>query len=133
MEAKFLIIPLAAIIMAYCPPRRNAPNGNAPNGVATERGAPDCSNLTKEEQLFIEQLSSLHAHIFCEKFSPIQRAEAMAKVTMNQSQQKGITVTPDEAVEMVLRETRGQPIPPSVPSQPPVAPEQKPKNLHIIR
>ena len=61
-----------------------------------------CSHLSRPEQEFAQRLSSLHQQIFCGHFTGDQRAEVLA-LMVNRSAKN---VTPDEAVEQVIKDSR---------------------------
>lgn len=68
----------------------------------------DCSHLSQQEQQFASQLSEMHRTMFCRHFSVSQRIEAM---TLANAQATGLTggpveITPDEAVEVVMKNAR---------------------------
>lgn len=68
----------------------------------------DCSHLSQQEQQFASQLSDMHRTMFCRHFSVSQRIEAM---TLANAQATGLTggpvkITPDEAVEVVMKNAR---------------------------
>ncbi|NRA89952.1 MAG: hypothetical protein HRU43_02330 [Simkaniaceae bacterium] len=73
----------------------------------------DCDHLSQQEQVFASQLSSMHRTVFCRHFSVSQRIEAM---TLAKAGAKDLTggnaeITPDQAVEVVMknaREDKGQ-------------------------
>jgi len=116
MEGKKWIITLLSLaFLGACPPKRcpQAPPA-APPSVDQE-----CAKLTPTEQKFAEQLSAVHRHIFCTQFTVMQRAEAMALYDPGK-------VSPDEAIEAVLKQARGQP------PMPPPSQAKKP-SLKIIK
>lgn len=68
----------------------------------------DCDHLSQQEQQFASQLSVMHRTMFCRHFSVSQRIEAM---TLASSQVQGLqgqqsSISPDEAVEIVMKNTR---------------------------
>ena len=70
----------------------------------------DCDHLSQEEQVFAIQLSSMHRTVFCRHFSVSQRIEAM---TLAKAGAKDLTggnaeITPDQAVEVVMKNAREQ-------------------------
>jgi len=70
----------------------------------------DCDHLSQEEQVFASQLSSMHRTVFCRHFSVSQRIEAM---TLAKAGAKDLTggnaeITPDQAVEVVMKNAREQ-------------------------
>lgn len=119
MEGKFWLLPILVLFLAACPPRRNAgqPSGAQPGTSTVPQEM--CRNLTPQEKSFAAQLSSIHQNIFCNQFSSIQRAEAMAMVTPGLKPNAPGAVTPDEAVEKILQGARGQTAPPPPPSTTP--------------
>lgn len=68
----------------------------------------DCSHLSQQEQQFARQLSDMHRTMFCRHFSVSQRIEAMtlASTGATDISGKAATITPDEAVEVVMKNTR---------------------------
>jgi hypothetical protein len=81
-------------------------------------------HLSTQEQAFAAQLSPIHKTMFCRHFSVAQRIEAM---TLASSQVQGIdgqmaTISPDEAVEIVMKNARQEE--PSTPSQGQMYPSQ---------
>ena len=68
----------------------------------------DCDHLSQQEQQFAKQLSAMHRTMFCRHFSVSQRIEAM---TLASSQVQGLqgkqsSISPDEAVEIVMKNAR---------------------------
>jgi hypothetical protein len=57
-------------------------------------------------QEFASKLSPLHQQIFCNQFNGDQRAEVLAILLSKSPKYTG--VTPDEAVEVVLKESRSK-------------------------
>jgi hypothetical protein len=80
----------------------------APQG--GQMASSDCDHLSQEEQVFASQLSSMHRTVFCRHFSVSQRIEAM---TLAKAGAKDLTggnaeITPDQAVEVVMKNAREQ-------------------------
>lgn len=65
------------------------------------------NTLDSEEQQFAAQLSDLHRQVFTQQFNSLQRAEAMALVEAEQGKKYGRKMTPDMAVEQVMKSHRG--------------------------
>lgn len=68
----------------------------------------DCSHLSLQEQAFAKSLSVMHRTMFCRHFSVSQRLDAMtlASSRFQRSNGQAQTVTPDEAVEIVMKNAR---------------------------
>ncbi len=68
----------------------------------------DCSHLSQQEQQFASQLSIMHRTMFCRHFSVSQRVEAMTLVSSEVEKLTGqkSTLTPDEAVELIMKNAR---------------------------
>ena len=68
----------------------------------------DYSGLSLQEQAFAKSLSTMHRTMFCRHFSVSQRLDAMtlAASRYQMANGKAQTFTPDEAVEMVMRNAR---------------------------
>lgn len=68
----------------------------------------DCSHLSNEEQQFASQLSDMHRTMFCRHFSVSQRIEAMTLASSEVEKLTGqkTSITPDEAVEAVMKTAR---------------------------
>lgn len=56
----------------------------------------ECKNFSEETKRFSDKLSDANLKIFCEDFNDEQRQQAMQMAS-----QKGMNMTPDQAVEMV--------------------------------
>lgn len=56
----------------------------------------ECSNFSEETKRFSDKLSDANLKIFCEDFNDAQRQQAIQMAS-----QKGMNMTPDQAVEMV--------------------------------
>lgn len=84
-------------------------NGNSPkNGTQQQQQQPksnqmaDCSNLSSDEQDFVDELNTNNKMMFCNKFSSAQRNSAMdMSGTMGKD---GKLMTNDQAVEKVARD-----------------------------
>ncbi|MCB1071560.1 MAG: hypothetical protein H7A41_08455 [Chlamydiales bacterium] len=68
----------------------------------------DCSHLSEQEQQFATQLSDMHRTMFCRHFSVSQRLRAMtlASPEIQTLTGQNKTITPDEAVEAVMKDAR---------------------------
>ena len=74
-----------------------------------ENGAvEDSSRLSLQEQAFAKSLSTMHRTLFCRHFSVSQRLDAMTLAASQYDIGNGQaqTFTPDEAVEMVMKNAR---------------------------
>ncbi|MDN3504939.1 MAG: hypothetical protein P0S95_05125 [Rhabdochlamydiaceae bacterium] len=67
-------------------------------------GAHTCKHLSPSQQDFAQRLSPMHRSIFCGQFSAEQRGDALAKMLSKSPKYKNIT--PDDAVEMVINDSR---------------------------
>ncbi len=56
----------------------------------------ECKNFSEETKRFSDKLNDSNLKIFCEDFNDAQRQQAMQMAS-----QKGMNMTPDQAVEMV--------------------------------
>lgn len=56
----------------------------------------ECKDFSEETKRFSDKLSDSNLKIFCEGFNDAQRQQAMQMAS-----QKGMNMTPDQAVEMV--------------------------------
>lgn len=56
----------------------------------------ECKNFSEETKRFSDKLNDSNLKIFCEEFNDAQREQAMQMAS-----QKGMNMTPDQAVEMV--------------------------------
>lgn len=56
----------------------------------------ECKNFSEETKRFSDKLNDKNLKIFCEDFNDAQREQAMQMAS-----QKGMNMTPDQAVEMV--------------------------------
>ncbi len=56
----------------------------------------ECRNFSEETKRFSDKLNDSNLKIFCEDFNDAQRQQAMQIAS-----QKGMNMTPDQAVEMV--------------------------------
>lgn len=65
-----------------------------------------CSHLSPAEQDFAGQLSGIHRQIFCNEFTAEQRAETLAILLSQKPKYRGMT--PDDAVEIVVRNSRNE-------------------------
>lgn len=68
----------------------------------------DCSHLSEQEKQFASKLSDMHRTMFCRHFSVSQRIRSM---TLASPEIKSLTgqnkvITPDEAVEAVMKDAR---------------------------
>lgn len=70
--------------------------------------AGEYSHLSLQEQAFAKSLSAMHRTMFCRHFSVSQRLDAMtlAASRYQMSNGKAQVFTPDEAVEMVMKNSR---------------------------
>lgn len=68
----------------------------------------DCSHLSQQEEQFARELSVMHRTMFCRHFSVSQRVEAMTLTSSEIESLTGqkTTITPDEAVEMIMKNAR---------------------------
>ncbi|GAB4191735.1 MAG: hypothetical protein Tsb0015_13750 [Simkaniaceae bacterium] len=75
----------------------------------------ECAKLSTEEQSFASQLGLMHKMLFCGQFTSSQRQEAMNMVKQSrkppkqgiwQSQTDEMGMSPDEAVEAILKKNR---------------------------
>jgi len=64
----------------------------------------DCSSLPAQQKDFAMKLSPLHKSLFCGQFTPQQRVQAMG---MTKAPQGKTAMSPDEAVEEVMKNSRG--------------------------
>lgn len=77
----------------------------SPNTMSTPAAnASPCAQSSPVIQEFASQLSTLHQQIFCVQFDGDQRAEVLAMLLSKSP--KYVGMTPDEAVEMVLKNSR---------------------------
>ncbi len=58
----------------------------------------ECKNFSEETKRFSDKLNDSNLKIFCEDFNDTQRQQAMQMAS-----QKGMNMTPDQAVEMVSK------------------------------
>ncbi len=65
------------------------------------------TSMDNTEQQFASQLSDLHRQVFMSQFNGMQRAEAMALVQAEKGRKYGRKMTPDMAVEQVMKNHRG--------------------------
>ncbi len=56
----------------------------------------ECENFSEETKRFSDKLNDKNLKTFCEEFNDAQREQAMQMAS-----QKGMNMTPDQAVEMV--------------------------------
>lgn len=56
----------------------------------------ECSNFSEETKRFSDKLNDANLKTFCEDFNDAERQQAMQMAS-----QKGMNMTPDQAVEMV--------------------------------
>jgi len=70
-------------------------------------GKPNCNSLPAREKQFAMKLSPMHRSMFCNQFTAEERAEAMALVSIHKGHKGGKAMTPDEAVEEVMKNHRG--------------------------
>lgn len=56
----------------------------------------ECKNFSEDTKRFSDKLNDKNLKIFCEEFNDSQREQAMQMAS-----QKGMNMTPDQAVEMV--------------------------------
>lgn len=56
----------------------------------------ECKNFSEETKRFSDKLNDKNLKTFCEEFNDAQREQAMQMAS-----QKGMNMTPDQAVEMV--------------------------------
>lgn len=56
----------------------------------------ECKNFSEDTKRFSDKLNDSNLKIFCEDFNDAQRQQAMQMAS-----QKGMNMTPDQAVEMV--------------------------------
>lgn len=77
-------------------------------GQQQQSASSDCDHLSQQEQQFASQLSAMHRTMFCRHFSTPQRIEAMtlANAKAQGLQGQSTNITPDEAVEIVMKNTR---------------------------
>lgn len=58
----------------------------------------ECKNFSEETKRFSDKLNDSNLKVFCEDFNDGQRQQAMQMAS-----QKGMNMTPDQAVEMVSK------------------------------
>ncbi len=58
----------------------------------------ECQNFSEETKRFSDKLNDKNLKTFCEEFNDAQREQAMQMAS-----QKGMNMTPDQAVEMVSK------------------------------
>lgn len=58
----------------------------------------ECENFSEETKRFSDKLNDSNLKTFCEEFNDAQRQQAMQMAS-----QKGMNMTPDQAVEMVSK------------------------------
>ena len=94
MRAVLAIFSIVALITGYglYADRK----GNTQTAIA----AP-CSSVTADEQQFAFGLTPEHRKVFCEQFTPVQRAAAMQLTS--QPDPTGALLSPDDAVEKVAQ------------------------------
>ncbi|MEX0961410.1 MAG: hypothetical protein WDZ28_00965 [Simkaniaceae bacterium] len=110
------IILLSLFFLSTCPRKEGNTQPGDESLMPPQVQEDECSNLTPQEKAFASQLSAAHRHLFCTQFSSIQRAESMALATPTSSPKEKHAMSPDEAVEKILKSSRGQ-VKPSSPSK----------------
>ena len=144
LGALFLIVTATA---AYAQYGSNASNGSSNNSydsysqysqqgqqqqsqpMQQQNGASsDCSHLSEHEKQFASQLSDMHRTMFCRHFSVSQRIEAMtlASTPMQQNGGSQGQMTPDAAVEVVMKGARQDGSNGAPQTQQPSQPQQSP-------
>ncbi|MDX8430764.1 MAG: hypothetical protein SNF33_03025 [Candidatus Algichlamydia australiensis] len=112
MRNILLLVSLVSALLADCPLKK----GDQPSGPGTSAA---CEYLPENQKAFASLLSATHQQIFCGQFTNEQRAKAMELSSTG--------LTPDEAIEQVLTESRG-----TAPTAPPAG-KKKHKGLTIIK
>ena len=111
MMIKLLLL-IGVIILSYA--ENNSPHEPFNDKTTTQSPSveksetPDCSHLSKQEKEFASKLSAIHKTMFCNHFSLSQRLRAMALVSteMQDLTEKNTPITPDEAVEAIMKDAR---------------------------
>jgi len=121
---KYIVLFLVMITSAY------AQYGATPPAFPATPSVPyDCSHLSQQEQSFAQQLSVMHRTLFCRHFSVSQRIEAMtlAATQAQDLQGQSTSISPDEAVEIVMKGTRDTQPPSQTQEAPPTPYSYPPK------
>ena len=110
MKKLVLLMGIATLSYAANGSTNYQPNGSqsTPPQMPQTTVPSDCSHLSESEKAFASQLSDMHRTMFCRHFSVSQRLRAMA---LNSSEVETLTgqqtnITPDEAVEAVMKDAR---------------------------
>jgi len=101
---------IGLIAMAYCSCFNFAYAGNSQDLEGIVAASPpyerhhyrkECSNFSEATKRFSDKLNEKNLKLFCEEFSDAQRQQAMQMAS-----QKGMNMTPDQAVEMVAAQKK---------------------------
>lgn len=107
MKKLAIILSLSALTYAANGTYPSQQNGSM-QAQTQSKTSSDCSHLSNQEQQFASQLSDMHRTMFCRHFSVSQRIEAMTLASPEVEKLTGqkTNITPDEAVEAVMKTAR---------------------------
>ena len=107
MKKLAIILSLSTLCYAANGMSQSPQNGSMPPQTQSTI-ASDCSHLSDQEQEFATQLSDIHRTMFCRHFSVSQRIEAMtlASPMVEKLTGQDVKITPDEAVENIMKTAR---------------------------
>lgn len=104
MKIQKIVAPLAMACCSYFCSAAHAENHQEFRIIVAGKDAPyerhhykkECKNFSEETKRFSDKLNDKNLKTFCEEFNDVQREQAMQMAS-----QKGMNMTPDQAVEMV--------------------------------
>ncbi len=87
-----------------------------PNGGGAMTSPGSCTSMPADQQTFASQLSADNMSMFCSKFSPDQRTAAMQMTSKPGA--NGTKMSPDQAVQQVMKNNNMAPMPAQPATQP---------------